>query len=166
VRRAILLLAAVAVVLSGCGSSGRNLLTQRNADSMTKYLDKIEASLGKNPPDCEAARRAAASGGTQARALPNRVDPELKTNLADWFAHLQDQTRQECNRLNAPSATPTATATTEPSSTPTAEPSATSTPDKTATPDATSTSTPDATSTPDTGGAQPDSTPGVDGQQG
>ena len=148
-RIAPLLLAALA--LAGCGSSSNALLTDRQAQSMLDRVDEAEQAI--RDQRCVDAREAAQAGANDARELQRRVDDELQANLVDWFEHLGDRVRQECEREEEPDETPTAEPT--PTETATAEP----TPTETATPEPTPTETATPEPTPENGGV-----PGPDGE--
>ena len=121
---------------------------------MLEQVDRVEAAMSGDEPDCTEAREAAEAGRRRAVGLSARVDEDLKQNLVEWFEHLEDEARQECRRSQqeqdeeeTPTPTPTATATEEP------EPSPTATPTATQTPEATPTSEPTPGATVDPGGA-------------
>lgn len=127
---------------AGCGESGNDLIPERTAARMVEQVDTVEAAMSQDPPKCADARNAARAGRRRAAALSSKVDEELKANLVDWFEHLEDESRKECNRRQEPeeTSTPTPTATETPTETPTPEP----TPSATATqePEETPTETP------------------------
>lgn len=145
VRRVLLSLAAAAA-LAGCGSdeSDGRLLTDREAERLLTYVDRVDTAAADNR--CDEARDAADDGQRRALALSRRVHRELKQNLIDWFEHLESAARSDCAR---PEKTPTPDETQEPTPTPTEE--ATPDPTPTPTPSATPTATPDPSVTPDPG---------------
>jgi septal ring-binding cell division protein DamX len=151
VRRTLLPL-VLAALLTGCGSSGDRLLSERQADRLLGTVDATERAAAAG--DCAAARQAAREGAGEAAGL-GRVDRELRANLRDWFNHLADRVRSECGQEPEPEETaspePTATATPEATATATPEPTATASPEPTAT----------AEPPPPTGGVEPPPEDGV-----
>jgi hypothetical protein len=138
-----------ALALAGCGGSSSGLLTDQQAQNLLDEVDAVEQALSDQK--CVDARQAAQAGERRARALPKRVDDELKRNLVEWFEHVEQRVQDECERPEPePTAEPTVEPTVEPTEEPTAEPTAEPTEEPTATP------------TPDTGGNQsPDGQTGV-----
>ena len=131
-RRAFFLPVLLAAGLAGCGDSGNDLIPERTAGRMLEFVDRVEAAMAQDEPDCTEAREAARSGRRRAVGLSSKVDEELKQNLIDWFEHLEDEVRKDCRRRQEPEDTPTpdptATPTEEPTDTPTPEPTPTDTP--------------------------------------
>ena len=158
-RRALLLPVLLAAGLAGCGDSGTDLIPERTAARMLEQLDRVEAAMSGDDPDCGEARSAAREGRRRASGLSSKVDEDLKQNLVDWFEHLEDEARRECRERPEPEATasPSPTATEEPEETATATPTATETPTPTAT------ATAPATATADPGGAGFEEDEGGDG---
>jgi len=157
VRRALLLPLLFAAGAAGCGDTGNDLVPERTAARMVEFVDQVESAMSQDPPKCADARNAARSGRRRAVGLSSKVDEDLKQNLIDWFEHLEDEARQECNRVEEAEKTPTPTpsATEEPEETATAEPTPTEEPEETPT----ASPTPDATEEPTpspTGGTEVD----------
>jgi hypothetical protein len=151
VRRAFFLPLLLAAGLAGCGESGNDLIPERTAARMLEQVDRLEAAMSGEKPDCSEARSAAQAGARRARALSSKVDEELKANLVDWFEHLEDEARRECRERQEPKETPTPEPT--PTATETATPEPTPTATETPTPEPTPTATETPTATPDPGGA-------------
>jgi hypothetical protein len=156
-----------ALALAGCGSENRALIPQDQADQLVALVD--EAGSASASGDCDAARRTVREAEAELNELPRRTSKELKQNLADWLAHLDQQIESECGQDEDPeeTATPEPTETATPTSTATETP--TPTPTATATPTATPTAVPTETPEPGTGGEpapeQPDPGGGVPPEQ-
>jgi hypothetical protein len=146
---AALFLAAVPLLASGCGNSGKGKLSAHQSSRLSAYVDRAQAAYDKH--DCATALRAAQAGADLASRQPH-VAAKLQDNLVSGFNHLSQRITLECNKP-AKTSTPTPTATVKPTATATENPTTTPTP--TATPTATSTPTtvPTATATTTTGGA-------------
>ena len=132
---------------AGCGDTGSELVPERTAARMIEQVDRVEAAMANDPPECSDARSAARAGRRRAAGLSSRVDEDLKANLVEWFEHLEDEARKECNeRREEPEETPTPTPepTEEPEETPTPTPEPTETPTPSPTPSPTATSEPTA----------------------
>ena len=158
-RRALLLpLLIAAAAAAGCGDTGDDLVPERTAARMIEFVDQVEAAIDADPPRCADARNAARSGRRRAVGLSSKVDEDLKQNLIDWFEHLEDEARKECNRRQEPKETPTP----DPTETPTAEPTETATPEPTPTATATPDATPTQTATPEPTPESPTGASGVD----
>ena len=144
----------LAAGLAGCGESGNDLIPERTAARMLEQVDRVEAAMSQDPPECTQAREAAQAGRRRAAGLSSKVDEDLKQNLVDWFDHLADEARKTCRESRPDrSPTPSPTATETPEETATPSPTATATPDETETPTPTPTDTPTPTPTADNGGA-------------
>ena len=149
-RRAFLLPILLAAGLAGCGESGNDLIPERTAARMVEFVDAVETEMAKDDPSCTRVREAARAGRRRATGLSSKVDEELKQNLIEWFDHLEDEARKECNRRQEPKETPSPDPTE--TATPTATPEPTATATETATPDPTPTGTPTVEPTQDPGG--------------
>jgi hypothetical protein len=132
-------LAFAALLLSGCGSDNPKLIDQRRAEALTASVDEIGSRTAAE--DCDGAQSAVREAKNQVTELPSRVDARLKSNLAEWLDHLEEEVPKDCKP--APEATPTETPTPTPTveeETPTPTPTVeeeTPTPTPTATPTAT-----------------------------
>jgi hypothetical protein len=125
--------------VAGCGSTNADgrLLTSRESQRLLAQVDRVERDVAANR--CDQARRDAEQGRILANELSRKVSPELKANLRDWFAHLDQTVREECGKTTATptpteTATPTPTATEAPTETPTPTPTETPPPVETPTP--------------------------------
>jgi hypothetical protein len=166
-RPAILaaLAAALALPVAGCGSSSKGLLSNKQANQLTTYVQNAQNAADKQR--CDAVAFQAQRGLERVQQL-SKIDKDLKQNLEDGFAHLQQTAQTDCDKA-APTETPTETATVEdtPTPTPTETETAPPTPTPTPTPTATETVTaaptsptaPTETPTTDTGGAEATTTP-------
>ena len=127
----LLLAAAFA---AGCGSEDPELIPQTRAAALTETLDEVAAACDAEEP--REARAAVAAANQQVSELPRRVDAELRRNLRDWLAHIQDRIQRDCEpeEEETPTPDPTETPTPEPTATPTPEPTETPTPEPTETP--------------------------------
>ena len=149
-------LAALALALAGCGGDEAELIPRQDADQLSALVGK--AGNASSAGECERARRAVAEAELELAGLPRRTDKQLKANLKNWLAHLDERIAADCKppqpeRTATPDPTATATPTPTPTPTPTATASATPTP----------TATPTATADPgeDQGDEEPAGTGGV-----
>ena len=124
----------VAVPLAGCGSDDPELIPQTRASALTSTIDEITAACDAN--DTAKAKAAVEAANQQVSELPRRVDAQLKRNIRDWLAHIDDRIERDCKAEETPTPTPSATETPtpEPTETPTPEPTETPTPEPTETP--------------------------------
>ena len=139
-------MSALVAGLAGCGESGNDLLPERSASRLLEFVEATEVAMSND--QCVEARQAARDGRNRALELPRRVDDDLQANLVDWFEHLEDEARKECNRRRKSEATPTPTATAEPTEDPTEEPTEEPTAEPTEEPTAEPTTEPTAEPTP------------------
>lgn len=134
-------LALAALLLPGCGSDNPKLIDQRRAEALTASVDEIGSRTAAE--DCDGAQSAVREAKNQVTELPSRVDSRLRSNLAEWLDHLEEEVPKDCKPEPEKTATPTETPTVEektPTPTPTPTPTveeATPTPTPTATPTAT-----------------------------
>jgi hypothetical protein len=141
-------LLATALLAAGCGSSQKQLLTQREATRLERTLE--QARRAAEAGQCQEAAQLADKGSRQAQNLPSRVDPDLQRNLVDGFEHLRTTIEDECAKpQETPTPSPTATETPAETPSPTPSPTPTETPAETPTPAPTVVPS----ITPDTGGA-------------
>ncbi len=154
-----------ALALAGCGDENRALIPQDRADQLLALVD--EAGSASAAGECDAARRTVREAEVELNGLPRRTSAELKRNIADWLAHLDEQIAGECEEQEEePEETATPAPTETPTPTPTPTPTETPTPTPTATPEPTETPAPTAEPDPGTGGEpgpdeQPPGTGGV-----
>ena len=120
---------------AGCGSEEPELIPQTRAAALTSTLDEVATACEAEEPG--EARAAVEAANQQVSELPRRVDAELRRNLREWLAHIEDRIDNDCEPEEeepTPTATPTPTA--EPTETPTPEPTETPTAEPTETPTA------------------------------
>ena len=142
-RRPLLALGLLLAVIpvAGCGSEDPELIPQNRASALTSTIDKISAACDDHDPD--KAKAAIEAANQQVSELPRRVNAELRNNIRDWLAHIDDRVDQDCKAKEEATPTPTPTATE--TATPTPTETATPTPTETATPTPTETATPEPT---------------------
>jgi outer membrane biosynthesis protein TonB len=110
--------AALALVVSACGSSDKGLLKGNQAVSLNEFVDNAEQAVSNGR--CGNAAREAQAGADRVQQMEN-LDPKLQRNLIDGFNHLADEAATGCES-DKPEKTPTPTPTEEPTETPTEEP--------------------------------------------
>jgi hypothetical protein len=147
-RRPLLALGLLlaALPMAGCGSEDPELIPQNSASALTSTIDKISAACDDH--DRDKAKAAIQAASQQVSELPRRVNADLKSNLRDWLAHIDDRVERDCKAKEeeaSPTPSPTATETPTPTPTPTATETATPEPTETATPEPTETATPEPT---------------------
>src|SRR4051812_5156632 len=101
----LLLMAALALPVAGCGQSDKGLLSPKQASNLRADLE--DARRAADDQRCQAARAAAQRGSERAAALPSRVDARLQRNLQNGFNHLVDRVNAECGADRVPKKTPT-----------------------------------------------------------
>jgi hypothetical protein len=121
----------LAVLAAGCGSEEPNLIPESRGSELSAAVDEITQACDDQDPD--AAHAAVTAANQQVSELPRRVDTELKQNLREWLAHIDDRVDRDCEpqeqeEEETPTPTPTATATETPTPTPTETPTPTPTP--------------------------------------
>jgi outer membrane biosynthesis protein TonB len=136
-RRPLLALGLLlaAMPMAGCGSEDPELIPQTRASALVSTIDEISAACDDH--DTAKAKAAVEAANQQVSELPRRVDTELKSNIRDWLAHIDDRVEEDCKaEEETPTPTPSATETPtpEPTETPTPEPTETPTPEPTETP--------------------------------
>ncbi len=95
VQRAFLVAAAgvTAAALAGCGGSSGNLLSQSQADQLTRQLDNVRLAL--NDHECSTARDALYTFEDKLNQL-NGVNSTLVSNLDQGASTIQDLTSTAC----------------------------------------------------------------------
>jgi len=143
-RRPLLALGLLLAVIpmAGCGSEDPELIPQTRASALTSTIDKITAACDAEDP--AKAKAAIEAANQQVSELPRRVSRELKDNVSEWLAHIEDRVDSDCKAEEEETPTPTPTETATPTPTETATPE----PTETATPEPTETATPEPTETP------------------
>jgi len=149
-------LVLAALVLAGCGNQNPHLLSQADADRLSKTTDEVSQLVSDH--DCAGARKAVQDAQNQVTELPRSTSQRLRQNLSDWYDHLVQRVGADCTEAEqTPTATPSATETA------TETPRPTETPTKTATPTATPTETATPTNTPTVEPGGGTGVPGGDG---
>jgi septum formation inhibitor MinC len=143
-RRPLLALGLLLAVIpmAGCGSEDPELIPQTRASALTSTIDKITAACDAEDP--AKAKAAIEAANQQVSELPRRVSRELKDNISEWLAHIEDRVDSDCKAEEEETPTPSPTETATPTPTETATPE----PTETATPEPTETATPEPTETP------------------
>src|SRR3954468_17438372 len=102
-RIAVLVVAAVAPPLAGCGSSDQGLLSSKQAAKLRSPLEAARRAVDDHR--CNAARQYAQRGAARAGNLSSRVDADLQRNLQQGFNHLVDEINSRCDKEASPTAT-------------------------------------------------------------
>jgi outer membrane biosynthesis protein TonB len=135
-RRPILALGLLlaAISMAGCGSEDPELIPQTRASALTSTIDEITAACDAEDP--AKAKAAIEAANQQVSELPRKVSRELKDNIADWLAHIEDRVDSDCKAKaeETPTPTPTESPTPTPTESPTPTPTETATPEPTETP--------------------------------
>jgi cell division septation protein DedD len=164
--RPLLIAAGLSALLAGCGSENERLIPQDNADQLSALV--ADAGEQSAAGECDAASRTVRDAELQLDELPRRTSKQLKDNLSEWLAYLDEQIGEECEaepeETVTPEPTPSATETPEPTATST--PTPTETPSPSPSPSPTTSPEPTVTVDPGTGGEQgppeePDESGGV-----
>jgi len=147
---AVALLGAGAALLVACGDT-TGLLDRSDAETLRNDIDKVAAAVEDG--NCDEAVQALARAQRDFGALPDDVDPRLKSKLAAGLENFAAKVPEEC-ATNATETTPTTpeetTPTTPPETTPTTPPE--TTPPETTPPETTPPETTPAETTPGSGG--------------
>lgn len=96
-RLRISLLATVAaLVLAGCGSGDDGTIPEENGNALLDVLDSLDADVSDG--SCDSVPGLAEEFALRVEALPAEVDAEVKSELVDAAANLQDlsQDPPEC----------------------------------------------------------------------
>ena len=119
-RRPLLVLGLLLAVISmaGCGKEDPELIPQTRASALTSTIDEITAACDAEDP--AKAKAAIEAANQQVSELPRKVSRELKDNIADWLAHIEDRVDSDCKAKAEE--TPTPTPTESPTPTPTVQP--------------------------------------------
>jgi hypothetical protein len=127
----------LAVLAAGCGRDDQTLIPSSRAGELTATADEIVQACENEEPD--KARAAVLAANQQVSELPRRVDAQLRRNMQDWLAHMENRIDRDCKpkAVESPTATPTESPTETPTPEPTETPDAEQTPTPTVTPDAT-----------------------------
>jgi hypothetical protein len=149
-----LLLALIAAALGvssaflvACGDRN-DLIPKGDAASLQSDLDQASSLYGHE--ECRAAQRAVLRAEGRADALPDKVDADLRTTLAENLQHVLGRIQAQCGKTQSTQSTqstattPTTptqptTTTTEPTTTTSAPPTTTSAPPPTTTSETTDT---------------------------
>jgi outer membrane biosynthesis protein TonB len=129
------LVTALALFVSACGSSDKELLKESQAERLQAYVDNADNAIRNDK--CGNASRQAQEAADRISRMDN-LDAELRNNLIDGFNHLAEEADRGCQE-EKPDKTPTPTPTEEPTETavptetPTEVPTETPTPVETAT---------------------------------
>jgi len=123
-----------AVLAAGCGGEEQGLIPESRAGQLIATADEVAQACDNQEPD--KARAAVVAANQQVSELPRRVDAELRRNLRDWLAHLDDRLDRDCKpeEKETPTPSPTPSATESPTPTPTDTPEPTATPTETPAP--------------------------------
>ncbi len=167
-------LAVVAVPLAGCGEEEPGV-AKRDASELIRLLRKVQAA-SDDPQRCDELAADIDAVRVKVRALPSKVDPDVRESLRTGLKNLAESARAQCeNAQTTPTettpteTTPTETVppvTTETTPPPTTEPTPPPPPTETTPPPTTETTpppptTPPAPTTPDTGGTGPGNSGGA-----
>ncbi|HEY1594424.1 MAG TPA: hypothetical protein VGF74_03425 [Thermoleophilaceae bacterium] len=158
------ILAAVAVVLAGCGGQKRTIPTH-SGQSFLNQLDKIGEQFDNG--SCSGAQDKVASLASQVRQLPSSVDAEVKRNLQAGVARLAVLVSRNCQRATPTNTTPTTVptvtvpTTTVPTTTVPATPTGPTGPTTTPTTPTTTPTSPGGTTGPGNGGGGGVTVPGT-----
>jgi hypothetical protein len=127
-RRPLLALGLLLAVIpmAGCGSEDPELIPQTRASALTSTIDKITAACDAEDP--ATAKAAIEAANQQVSELPRRVSRELKDNISEWLAHIEDRVDSDCKAEEEETPTPSPTETATPTPTETATPTPTPTP--------------------------------------
>jgi hypothetical protein len=165
----ICVLALSALVASGCGGDGRNLIPSQRAKELTNQLTALQAQIEAG--ECDGLTTRVAVFHDDATSLPNSVDKRLRRRINDGVKSLQEHARSTCEAVAARNAasqqsdtTPPDTATTDTTTTDTTTTETTPTTTTPTTETTPTTTTPTTDTPPDTGGGgtegPSDTTPG------
>jgi hypothetical protein len=144
---------AAALVLAGCGSSGKGLIPSANATPLVGDFENVLEAAESGGGDCSATEAALTKTEEDFHALPSTIDAGLRANLRQGIANLSDRAHELCLKTTAAT---THTTTTPPKTTTTTPPKTTTT-TTTTTPPSTATTPPATTTTtpPSSGGGTP-----------
>jgi len=95
---ALLALAAVVAILSGCGSGNdiKGQIPRANADQLNAALSGVQAAVASTPPDCATAASNANQFVQVVNGLPAIAGTDLKTALRDAGGNLQQLVGEQC----------------------------------------------------------------------
>jgi hypothetical protein len=147
----------VALVLAGCGETGKGKLNANQADKLSAQVEAAQSAADNG--QCGKAQEAASEGAEIASGIQKGVDPELQDNLVEGFNHLGRTVDSDCEKPEktpTPTPSPVETVTEVPTEVPTEEPTPTPTPTPTEVPTEVPTEAPTEVPTEDTGGIPSD----------
>jgi predicted small secreted protein len=110
-------LAVAAVPLAGCGNKQPGI-GKRDASELTRLLRKVQAA-SDDPQRCNELAARVADVRAKIRALPSKVDADVRDSLRNGAKNLAESARAQCENAQT---TPTATTPTETTPTETAPP--------------------------------------------
>src|SRR2546428_7193139 len=95
---ALLALAGVVAILSGCGSGNdiNGQIPRANADQLNAALSGVQAAVASTPPDCATAASNANQFVQVVNGLPAIAGTDLKTALRDAGGNLQQLVGEQC----------------------------------------------------------------------
>jgi len=95
---ALLALAGVVAILTGCGSGNdiNGQIPQANADELNAALSGVQAAVASTPPDCATAASNANQFVQVVNGLPAVAGTDLKTALRDAGGNLQQLVGEQC----------------------------------------------------------------------
>jgi hypothetical protein len=108
---------ALCVLLAGCGGGDEGSIPAREAQGLTTQLDLVADRMDQDPPLCGSARTQLDQLSQKVAALPSSVEQDVRDELDEGLANLDDLVTRECEQARSEEptteTTPTITETTE-----------------------------------------------------